>query len=132
MTRKSRKIKLCNSQFYYHKTKEEWRDDFIQQYHGNKPTSAMLYNQSREEGTPSWFTMANMFGISKWYDWLNFCDIVPYIGKKAPARSRAKSAPLTLTREINIPGDPAFSRFLEQHLETDTEEAGSVYKADFQ
>ena len=115
MPRKSRKIKLCNSHFYYHKTKEEWRDNFIEQYHANKPTSAALYNQRRKERTPAWVSVAGMFEITKWYDWLNFCDIEPYIGKREPRRNATKSPPLRLTREVNIPGNPKLSQYIEEH-----------------
>jgi len=74
-----------------------------------------MYNRERQPGTPAWVSVAGMFAITKWYDWLTFCDIVPYIAKRNPARGRVKTVDITLTREVNIPGDPKFSRFLEEN-----------------
>ena len=116
MPRTQGKIKLCNSQFYYHQTREQWREDFIEQYHANKPTSAALYNKQRKANTPAWVSVAGMFGVTKWYDWLNFCEITPYIGKREPRRDATKSPPLRLTREVNIPGNPKLSKFYEENL----------------
>jgi len=107
--------KLCNSHFYYHKTREQWRDDFIEQYHANKPTTAAMYNQMRRSRTPAWVSVAGLFEITKWYDWLNFCDIEPYIGKRAPERDKTKDPPIYLTREVNIPGNPKLSKLIEEH-----------------
>jgi len=115
MTGKPSKIKLCNSQFYYHKTKEEWRDDFIEQYHINKPTTAAMYNQMRSKGTPAWVSVAGLFEITKWYDWLGYCNIEPYIGNRSPERGKTKTISIYLTREVNIPGDPELSKFIEEH-----------------
>jgi len=112
---KSNKIKLCNSQFYYHKSKEEWRKDFIEQYHVNKPTSAMLYNSRRRKGSPAWVSVAGLFGITKWYDWLNYCDIEPYIGKRNPEQGKTKTIPIYLTREVNIRGNPKLSKYIEEN-----------------
>ena len=116
MAGRPRKLKLCNSQFYYHKAREAWRDDFIAQYRANQPGSASLYNQTRNKGTPSWGAVAGLFEIRRWTDWLNYCDITPYINKRAPARGQAKAAPIYLTREVNISGDPKLSAFLEENM----------------
>jgi len=107
--------KLCNSHFYYGKSKEVWQDDFIEQYHKNKPTTAAMYNRTRKKRTPSWGTVAKLFEIRKWYDWLNYCAVKPYIGKREPEHGKTKSIPIYLTREVNIPGDPKLSKFIEEN-----------------
>ena len=118
MGKRQVKEKLCNSQFYYRKTKEAWREDFIEQYHKNKPTSAALYNKKRAAGSPSWVSVAGMFGITKWTDWLHFCDIVPYIAGDGSRYGTNRGMELRLTREFNIPGNPAFSAYLQERFGT--------------
>ena len=108
--------KLCNSQFYYTKSKEHWRDVFIAEYRKNKPTSAELYNSTRSEGVPSWGTVAKMFGIGKWYEWLYFCEIVPFVGKREPKQGKTKSVQIRLTKEINIPGEPGLSALMMERF----------------
>ena len=119
---KQGKPRLCNSQFYYHKTREQWRENFVEQYHTIHATSAAMYNQKRQTGTPAWVSVAGMFDITKWYDWLTFCHIVPYIAKRNPEHRRVKTVEITLTREVNIPGDPKFSRFLEDNAWPESQE----------
>lgn len=93
--------KKCNSKVYFSKTKEYWKENFIIQYHRVKPTSAEGYNRKRSESTPSWGTVAKLYNIDKWLDWLRFCNIIPYINKKEPERYKAKTASLNITSEYN-------------------------------
>jgi len=118
MTAKQGRKKLCNSQLYYHRSKEEWQDDFIEQYHKNKPSTAAMYNQTRKKGTPSWGAVAGLFEITKWLDWLSLCDIVPYIAKRQPRSGAAKSIPLIVTREFNVPGNQKWSDYLQEQFGT--------------
>ena len=70
--------KLCDSKVYYTKPKEEWQEIFISDYIQNKPVSAEEFNKVRQPDTPSWATVAGMFGIGKWLDWLDFCGLERY------------------------------------------------------
>ena len=67
--------KLCNSRIYFYRTKEEWKTLFICDYIRIKPRSAEEYNNLRDEYLPSWATVAKMFGISKWLDWIKLCGL---------------------------------------------------------
>ncbi|MCL2772992.1 MAG: hypothetical protein FWD71_06550 [Oscillospiraceae bacterium] len=70
--------KLCDSKDYYNKTKEEWQKIFISEYRKYKPHSAEEYNELRSKGIPSWQTVARLFGIKKWMNWIEFCDLERY------------------------------------------------------
>jgi hypothetical protein len=63
----------------FYPAQEFWKTDFIEQYHFIKPSSAEQYNKQRRGGTPSWPTVAGLFGITKWLEWLKFCEIAPKI-----------------------------------------------------
>ena len=97
--------KLCNSKIYGSKSREEWQEIFISEYHKVKPGSAEEYNSRRSSGLPSWATIAKQFGITKWLDWLLFCEIVPYIRKNAPPRGRAHPKPLKVISVMAIKKD---------------------------
>ena len=73
--------KLCNSKIFAHKSRDEWRDFFVNEYHKIKPNSAEEYNSHRPVGSPSWATIAKLFEITKWVDWLLFCGIKRYTRK---------------------------------------------------
>ena len=88
--------KLCESKIFSSKSREEWQELFIAEYHKIKPGSAEEYNTHRQKGSPSWATVARLFDITKWLDWLLFCDIVPYVRKRAANRGRAHSTPITI------------------------------------
>jgi len=85
--------KLCSSKIYFTETKEHWRDLFLADYHENKPCSAEEHNATRACGTPSWQTIAKMFGVMKWVDWLNYCDIIPYANKREYNRGTVNTPP---------------------------------------
>ena len=78
------------------KTKEDWFDLFLLDYHKNKPCSAKEHNAKRTVGSPSWQTTAKMFGVVKWVDWLNYCDIIPYALKREYNRNTVKTPPITV------------------------------------
>ena len=93
---------LCSSKIYSNRTREQWKELFIEEYHSNKPTTAEEYNSTRKAGTPSWATVAKMFDITKWLDWLMFCDIVPYINKKEPNCGKTKISEITVTSSMTV------------------------------
>jgi hypothetical protein len=70
--------RLCDSKDYYHKTKEQWQEIFISEYKKLKPHSAEEYNEHREKKTPTWATIAKMFNITKWIEWIDFCGVEIY------------------------------------------------------
>ena len=78
--------KLCDSSVYYTKTREEWLHNFKEQYERNKPSSAEGYNAARGKGTPSWGVIANMFGVSKWSEFLAFAEVPGYNKKRQVIR----------------------------------------------
>jgi len=92
--------KLCDSKTYSDKSREEWQASFITEYHNIKPGSAEEYNARRSSGLPSWATVARLFDITKWLDWLTYCDIVPYVAKRA--HYRAPRPKLTSTHTIHV------------------------------
>ena len=97
--------KLCSSKVYFTETKEYWRDFFLADYHANKPCSAEEHNANRTNCTPSWQTIAKMFGVMKWVDWLNFCNIIPYVNKREYNRNTVNTSPLKVTSVMAIQRD---------------------------
>jgi len=59
----------------------------------NKPTSEEEYNKTRKPKTPTWDTIAKMFKISKWNNWLNFCKLDIYQNRKPP---------IIISSEVNL------------------------------
>ena len=94
--------KLCSSKIYFTETKEHWRDLFLTDYHNNKPCSAEEHNANRTNGTPSWQTTAKMFGVMKWVDWLNYCDIIPYVNNREHNRNTVNTPPLTIKSVMTV------------------------------
>ncbi|MCL2577537.1 MAG: hypothetical protein FWE27_05750 [Defluviitaleaceae bacterium] len=94
--------KLCNSKIYFNETREFWQEFFIKEYHKIKPGSAEEYNSNRIKETPSWQTIAKMFEIIKWLDWLNFCKIIPYVKKHEPRSGSVQTKPLYTTSVMTI------------------------------
>jgi len=94
--------KLCSSKIYFTETKEHWQDLFLSDYHTNKPCSAEEHNAKRTSGTPSWQTIAKMFGVMKWVDWLNYCEIIPYAYKRKHNRNTVATPPLTIKSIMTV------------------------------
>jgi len=94
--------KLNNSKAYFTKTREHWQEFFITEYHAIKPGSAEEYNSNRPKGSPSWQTIAKMFEIVKWLDWLNFCQITPYIKKREPVRGSVSPTQFYVTSIMRV------------------------------
>jgi len=93
---------LCNSRIYYNKTRDAWKQLFISEYITNNPASAEDYNKKRPSNTPSWATVAKMFDVKKWLDWLEFCGIVPYINKRSPKNDRFKMIPFNVSSTLTM------------------------------
>jgi hypothetical protein len=94
--------KLCSSKIYFPETKEHWRDLFLTDYYANKPCSAEEHNANRTSGTPSWQTIAKMFEIIKWLDWLSFCEITPYVKKREPVRGSVPPTQFYITSTMRV------------------------------
>jgi len=101
--------KLCSSKVYFTETKEHWRDLFLIDYHENKPCSAGEHNASRTKGTPSWQTTAKMFDVPKWVDWLNYCDIIPYVNNREHNRNTVNTAPIKVTSILTYVAEDGFT-----------------------
>ena len=82
---------------YSYKNKNEWKTFFISEFIQNKPTSEEEYNQTRKNQTPTWDTIARMFGIKKWNQWLSFCEL---------KTSENKKIKIIISNEINILKSP--------------------------
>lgn len=59
------KPKKITSQ-YTIKSKQEWIDNFIEQFNKNKPISGREYDLKRDKGTPTWGTIARYVGVTTW------------------------------------------------------------------
>ena len=94
--------KRCDSEIYGAKTKEQWRDTFIAEYIKNRPATAQKYNSIRAKGTPSWATVAKMFGITKWLNWLDFCDVTRADNEDRHEREKKREVEITVSSEINL------------------------------
>ena len=103
--------KLCDSKIYFGQTREYWQAFFIKEYHKNKPVSAEAYNDARQGGSPSWATVAKMFKVTKWLDWLNFCDIIPYANK-------TKTLPITISSVMTVVYPDGHSFCVEKNGDT--------------
>ncbi|MCL2218103.1 MAG: hypothetical protein FWB91_13950 [Defluviitaleaceae bacterium] len=92
--------KLCSSKIYFAKTKEHWQNIFLNDYRNNSPSSAAEHDANRTKNTPTWQTIAKMFGITKWTDWLNFCKAAPHANKKSHTRNKTTPPPIQITSSI--------------------------------
>ena len=101
--------KLCSSKIYFNQTKEHWKGLFLSDYHNNKPCSAEEHNAKRTIGSPSWQTIAKMFGVSKWVDWLNYCEITPYANKREYKRNTVSTPPITVKSILTYTGEDGFT-----------------------
>jgi hypothetical protein len=95
-------VRHSKSQYYYNKTRDEWKEMFINEYHALKPTSSAEYDRSRKPNTPSWYTIAGMFGKKGWYEWLNLCDTAPYVNRREPPKDKAKRIPLETSSTLEF------------------------------
>lgn len=92
--------KLCDSKIYSNKNREEWQAVFVEEYCKNKPTSGEEYNKNRAYGRPSWATVARLFNIVKWSEWLDFCAIPPH--SKVHQQVATKKTVFAVTRTLSI------------------------------
>ena len=96
------KSNLCSSKIYRYKTKEEWKQIFLNEYFEKKPLSANEYNRIREVGTPSWATVAKMFGVTGWLKWLEFCEIAPCTMCRKQEKGNEKLVAISVTSEVHL------------------------------
>ncbi|NLK38762.1 MAG: hypothetical protein GX303_00750 [Clostridiales bacterium] len=75
---------LCDSNTYGFNTKEFWMENFICQYNKISSQTAAEYNKLRDKATPTWGTVARLFGITRWNEWLKLCNI------EKPKREKTK------------------------------------------
>ena len=55
-----------NTSQYTIKSKQEWIDNFVEQFNKNKPISGREYDLKRDKGTPTWGTIARYVGAATW------------------------------------------------------------------
>lgn len=55
-----------NTSQYTIKSKQEWIDNFVEQFNKNKPISGREYDLKRDKGTPTWSTIARYVGAATW------------------------------------------------------------------
>jgi hypothetical protein len=67
--------KKMNSLLYGHQTADFWLKNFIKTYNTYKPHSAIKYNEVKGIGTPTWKTIAKMYGLTKWNELLDLCEL---------------------------------------------------------
>lgn len=70
--------RLCDTKKYYNKSKEAWLLIFKENYIAVKPRSGDMYNDKRDKATPSWRTVAKMFGIKNWTELLSLAGLDRY------------------------------------------------------
>lgn len=100
---------LCKSERYGYRTKEDWLIDFKKQFESIKPQSASEYNKHRSQGSPTWFTIASICGLSKWNDLLRYCNL--HRAEKDHQTSRkASRMDFTINRDVDI--DKALSSLM--------------------
>lgn len=97
--------KLNKSAIYYDRPREHWQIDFIKQYHNIKPYGAEQYNDARNINTPSWATVAKMFDITKWLNWLAYCEVIPYTNKRKLPRDKVLPQKINITSTITMLGE---------------------------
>ncbi len=61
---------------YSIKSEEEWIDDFKAQFNKIKPKSAKEYNAKRDNGSPTWLTVARYLQLSTWKELLAAVNVV--------------------------------------------------------
>lgn len=60
---------------YSAKTKQEWIDNFIQQFNKIQPKSAREYDTKRDKSTPTWITLARYSNVSTWKELLEITNL---------------------------------------------------------
>ena len=60
---------------YNDKSREDWQADFIENYKDLKPASQSEYNRLRPKSSPTWITVAKMFGLTRWLELLSMCNL---------------------------------------------------------
>lgn len=67
--------KKANTSIYSIKTKQEWIDNFIQQFNRIQPKSAKEYDVKREKNTPTWLTIARYLNVATWKELLELTNL---------------------------------------------------------
>lgn len=80
----------CDSVKYGDKYKEEWLRIFKSEFLRIRPTSAVEFNQNREQELPTWATFARFVNLSTWRQLLNYCNFAPIPKKRQPFRKEKK------------------------------------------
>ena len=89
----------CDCPRFAGRSREQWRDFFVEQFALLKEQTAENYNRHRPSGTPTWATVAGMYGCTKWSEWLRFCGLRPKVKR---ALLREKSVPQSFTVAVTM------------------------------
>jgi len=55
--------------------KDKYKQLFISEYERIKPRGACDFNKRRSDSVPTWGTIAKLFGIVRWLEWIDFCGL---------------------------------------------------------
>ena len=86
-------------------SKEELTSLFIAQFNKHKAHSAKEYDEFRDEGTPTWITIARNLGFTRW------CELIDYTNVKIRRRE-----PIEVHRVITVKHSSPLDEKLEQLL----------------
>lgn len=86
-------------------SKEELTNLFITQFNKHKVHSAKEYDEFRDEGTPTWITIARNLGFTRW------CELIDYTNVKIRKRE-----PIEVHRVITVKQSVPLYEKLEQLL----------------
>ena len=60
---------------YSVKSRQEWIDEFVEQFTKIKPKSSREYNTKRDTSTPNWETIAKYLNVSKWSELIKITGV---------------------------------------------------------
>ena len=69
------KKRRANTTKYNFKTKEEWIQDFIEQYNKILPSTQKDYNTKRDKSSPTWNTIVRYCGFNNWNELIRFTKV---------------------------------------------------------
>jgi len=78
---------------------EEQKAAFVAEYKRIQPRGACDFNKRRADGIPTWVTFAKMFEITRWLEWIDFCELE----RSSPfMRERKRGRSLSVTGYVNL------------------------------
>ena len=79
---------------YSIKTKQEWVDNFIEEFNRIQPQSSKDYNAKRDPDSPTWLTIARYLGLSTWGSLLEYTHL------KIPKQDTTRHYTVTSTSSL--------------------------------